>query len=63
MWSDFLKKVEKATYQARGDDLLVDKCVDFKRRGEMSIKILIESLERLKKDKLVQKNPKNVINN
>ena len=33
MWTQFLQKVEKATYQARGNDLLVDKCIDFKRRG------------------------------
>jgi hypothetical protein len=49
-WTNFNKKVEKYTYMARGNDTLVDKCVDFKRRGEMSIKILLESLDRLKKD-------------
>lgn len=49
-WTNFNKKVEMYTYMARGNDTLVDKCVDFKRRGEMSIKILLESLDRLKKD-------------
>lgn len=43
--------MEKATYSARGNESLVDKCIDFKRRGEMSIKILTESLERLKREK------------
>lgn len=54
MWTMFLKKVEKATYSARGNESLVDKCIDFKRRGEMSIKILTESLERLRKDKRLE---------
>ena len=56
MWTKFLKKVEKATYSAKGNESLVDKCIDFKRRGEMSIKILTESLERLKRDRKLDRN-------
>jgi len=46
-WGKMLQKIEKATDEADGHKSIIDKCIDFKRRGLMSIKILKESLERV----------------
>lgn len=54
-WEYFLKKVEKAIIEAKTNkkEEYLDKCFDMKRRGEMSIKILNESvsLTRFRKNK------------
>lgn len=48
-WDRFLREVNKATAHAGKRDSLVELCFDYKKKGEMSIKLLKESLKRKKK--------------
>ena len=56
-WNHFLEEVEQVAFKSDESEYIIDHCFDLKRRGEISIKILKESLHRLKGSKLPISSP------